>query len=145
MGGAPRASVPIQDDPRIKSGEKLWRFIEHSWYQETPPGSGHYSILIQAFLDEVSLVREILVTERDVDSVRAGKFLKHGIVELTAEEIRQIAGCWLVITPDSDWPNDAHVLIYRTNGSKRLRPRHPEPPILTALANGRPLRRMPRP
>jgi hypothetical protein len=133
-GGTPAST---SDDPRILKGERLWRLLPDHWYTETPPGTGLKRIALDAFLDEVSLVRTALVNEIHVDAVKGGKFKKWGIVQLTEDEIRNVANCWLVITPDLDWPTDAHVLIYRHHQtvSKRLRLSHPEPLKLHSLAN----------
>jgi len=146
MAAGASPAAPAQDDWRIKPGETLWRLLDRNWYRVLP-GNTHSSVIIDTFLDEVSLIRKTLVSERWVDLVKGGRFANHGIIELSEREIRAISGCWLIVSADSDWPNDAHVLIYRDYGkSKRLRLRHPEPPILTSLANdGRSFLRPPKP
>lgn len=142
MGGG-RSPTPVADDWRINPGEKLWRLIEGGWYRSS--GQGSASIQEAAFIGEVSLLRQVLVSSKDVDAVQNGKFVKYGIAELEADEIRGKADCFLRITADNDWPTDAHLLVLRKNGSKRLRATHPEVPELTGLANAKPLLRLPTP
>jgi hypothetical protein len=143
MGGGSGSPAPVQDDFRVKSGEKLWRLVHDGWYQ--PDALGKRSVQEAAFVGEVSLLRQTLVSQQDVDVVKNGQFAGFGIAELEANEIRGNAGCFLRITPDADWPAEAHVLVIRKNGSKRLRATHPEVRELTKLANSRPLLRDPRP
>lgn len=98
-----------------------------------------------AFIGEVSLLRQSLVSPTQVDAAKGGKFVKYGIAELEADQIRNQAGCLLQITADPDWPPDAHVLVIRKSGGKKLRITHPEVTGLTTLANSKPLLRGPKP
>ena len=94
------------------------------------------------------MVRAAFVTQSDVDSIldRAGapQFVAYGIVELDADEVVRRTGGSFRITPDPNWPPDAHVLFIRSSGGKSLRATHPEVKELTEVANSVPLVRAPK-
>ena len=129
MGGVPTGG--------ITPDEILWRLIENSWY--------HNGMIQEvAFVGEVSLVRASLVTEKEIDSVKNGFFVKYGIAQLKCADIINQQICQLRITPDPNWPLSAHVLIIRNSGGKHLNPKHLEVAQLANLANARPLVRHPK-
>ncbi len=143
-GGGTGTPAPAGDDFRILPGERLWRLVEFGWYQ--PGLQSKRSVQEAAFIGEVSLLRESLVAMQIVDAVKNGKFAKYGIAQLNADDIRGRAGCFLRITPDSDWPPDAHVLVIRKKtGGKHLKATHPEVFELTNLANSTTMVREPKP
>ena len=124
--------------------ELLWRFIDDVQYQ--PNSSGTKEIQQAAFVGEISMVRVSLgVTEALVDSVKGGQFAKHGIAVLKASEIRAATNGDLRVTPDPDWPPNAHVIFVRSSGGKHVKAQHSEATDLTDLANQRPLHRLPIP
>jgi hypothetical protein len=132
MGGGSSAQGAL-DDFRIKSGERIWRLVNPTWYQQ---GKLQEAI----FLDEVSILRKNSVSSQIVDAVKNGMFMRFGILEVSADDIRS-AGCVFEITEDiwqgqSLWPADAHAILRRRNTTgKSLRITHQEAIDLIDLAN----------
>jgi hypothetical protein len=127
----------------VGEGETVWRLIAQSWYQ--PDVTGRKVIQEAAFVGQVSLLRELLVSQHHVDAAKNGKFMKYGIARLPIAEIRRLTGGDVRIDPDPDWPRESHVLFIRNSGGKTLRLTHPEVSVLTNLANQIPLLREPQP
>jgi hypothetical protein len=101
--------------------------VHPDWYQQG-------KLLETIFIDEVSVLRKSLVSEAVVDSVKNGMFIRYGILEVSADEIRA-AGCVFEITADV-WPTDSHAILRRRDtGGKSLRATHSEAISLIALAN----------
>lgn len=132
--------LPSFDDGRVLPGETLWRLIDPSWYQVIDPQVGP-EVLDAAFKGEVSLLRESMVWDYIVDTARNGKFKKWGILELLADDIRS-CDCALKVQDEPEWASDTHAIIVKAstgkpdlNRSHRIK--------LTALANRKPLRRLP--
>jgi hypothetical protein len=103
MGVSAGTPVPAQLQP----GEKLWRLIEHSWYQ--PAANGAPTIQEIAFIGNLSLVRGDYISEAEVDRYvdQKGdlKFAKSGIAVLPIDEIIKQTGAQLNVTSDSyGWP-----------------------------------------
>jgi hypothetical protein len=127
----------------VMPGEVLWRFIEDIWFQ--PDASGKRVVQEAAFVGEVSLVRASLVTQFQVDTAKNGRFIKHGIAQLKADEIRNDTKGDFRTDTDPDWPPNAHVIFIRKSGGKNLALKHSEVSVLTDLANRQPLLRPPKP
>lgn len=133
----------VADDLRIQPGEKVWRLIENSWYQANAAGT--LEIQEAAFIGEVSLLRSAKITQQQIDQAKNGKFAKYGIAELEIDDIRAVAKCFVRLSPEPEWPEDAHLIIIRTSGGKNLRATHSEVSKLTLLANSKALIRPPNP
>lgn len=135
--GARRAS----DDFRIQPGERIWRLVSPDWYQQG-------KLMEAIFIDEVSVLRaDHGVSEQIIDAMpnaRFGSFACYGILELSADDIRN-AGCVFEITQEA-WPPDSHAILRRRDtGGKTFRATHPEAIRLIDLANrSLPLVRNPR-
>lgn len=127
MGGGAGASDPVAAD------EIVWRLIEDEWYQ--PDATGKQVVQEAAFVGQVSLLRESLVTQQHVDAAKGGKFATYGIARLSVADIRKFTKKDVRIDPDSDWPKDAHVLFIWHSGGKNLQLTHAEVPDLTRQPN----------
>lgn len=127
----------------IQAKEIVWRLIEDNWYQLD--ATGKQVVQEAAFVGQVSLLRESLLTQQHVDTAKGCKFAKYGIARLSVADIRNITKGDVRIDPDKDWPQDAHVLFFRHSGGKNLQLTHVEVLGLTKLANQTPLFRRPKP
>lgn len=143
-GGA--AGLHKQDDPRVGSGEKIWRFIQKEWYKSDPniPGSPK-EIQEQAFSDNLSIVRrEALAPESKVDTVHGGKFASFGILELTSDQYRSV-GCVFEYDHDQEWGQDVHFEGRRVGQTNLQKLNNTQKKQLANLANQRSLLRDPKP
>ncbi len=145
MAGAVRTAASTADDGSVRPGEKIWRLIDPQWYQADPniPNSPK-EVVASAFSGDVSALRASLtshISEAIVDSVLNGRFARCGIVEFDESEIRG-NGCAMRLDLQSEWHPDVHVLIIKEPTGKRLNPTIKK--ALAALANSRPLRRVPK-
>lgn len=134
------------DDPSIKSIEKIWRLIDPNWYQ------GGQLLEIAYKQSDLSALRECIVLEQLVDSSLNGQFVKWGISELTADEIRTCgtatgdptSDCVIRIEDnDPPWPKNRSVIIGKAPGGQTLKKRHLY--AITRIANSKTLKRLPKP
>jgi hypothetical protein len=113
MGGA--VALPSVDDPNILGTERIWRLFPDFWFLPDP-STGQKEFDETLFLGKPSALRAGKITIPEIDAAYGGMFAKHGIVELTADEIRKL-NCVLKIdnmTPplgQKGWPPDAHIII----------------------------------
>src|SRR5271167_208861 len=135
-----RGTAPTSaDDPSIKGTETIWRLFQDRWHQPDP-NSGKKEFDEALFIGQVSALRAGMVTETDINTVYGGIFAKHGIVELTADEIRQL-NCILKIDSmqpppgQTGWPKDAHIVIGKPPTGSRIRLKDKQAGDLTDLAN----------
>jgi hypothetical protein len=145
MAGGSFAASSV-DDARVKSGEKVWRLVHTDWYQSDPnmPGSPR-EVQEQAFRQDVSVLRERLVSQTIVDSVLGGQFVKWGILELNADDIRA-EGCVFEIEVLPEWHPEGHFLLRRPGQNNKLqRLNNTQKHALVVLANAKPLLRPPQP
>ncbi|MGH7812528.1 MAG: hypothetical protein ACREQI_00795 [Candidatus Binataceae bacterium] len=144
-GGVVGGSFP--DDPRVGTGDIVWRLISSQWYCADPniPNSPR-EIVRTAFSGDVSVLRQAVVTESLVNTACNGKFAQYGILELKADDIRNL-GLVFEHEHDPEWGTDAHFLLRRVGGSK-TQPKlqqlnNTQKAHLANLANRKPLRRYP--
>jgi hypothetical protein len=144
MAGGAGSGLSL-DDKRVRPGERIWRLIDAHWYQPDPNKPGALpEVLEVAFSQDISVLRECRVSQSLVDSVLSGRFARHGIVEMSADDIRSL-GCVFEYQFLPEWPIDGHFLIRRVtlnNTLKRLSPTLKA--ALVKLANSRPLLREPK-
>lgn len=146
VGGGGSGVSANADDPSVLSTEKIWRLIDHSWYQ------GGALLEIAFKQSSLSALREQIVSESIVDAAMGGKFAKSGIAELLANSVRTCgtatgdatSDCVIKIEDnDPPWPAPGHVIIGKAPGGQTLKPRHLR--ALTKVANSQSLRRLPKP
>ena len=148
MTGA--ASGSPLDDPRVGKGEIVWRLIPSHWYRADPnlPGSPGQVAEI-AFSGDVSVLRQKLVSEALIDSAYNGRFAGVGILELSADNLRN-RGFVFEHEHDLEWGTDAHFLVRRagvdgaTKQAKFQRLNQTQKVILARIANAQPLLREPK-
>jgi hypothetical protein len=139
------ASIASGDDARVKPGEKIWRLIRSDWYLPDPNVAGSpREIQEQAFSQDVSVLRECLVSQATVDTVLNGQFVTWGILELNVDDVRAV-GCVFEIEILHEWHSEAHFLLRRIGQNSLKRPNNTQKQKLTVLANAKALLRLPKP
>jgi hypothetical protein len=144
------ASSYALDDARVGTGEILWRLIPSHWYRADPNDTNRSRLVMEAaFSGEVSVLRQTLVSETLVDSVYNGRFSGVGILELSADDLRN-RGFVFEHEHDPEWGTEAHFLLRRvgvdgaTKEPKFQRLNQTQKVILARLASTKPLLREPK-